>query len=192
MFDETKLAQMPPLGKILEGRLVLDLLVSIEDEGRQFRPVQVEREDVPEYGFTRRDEGTRFGPPDSVEDGPVLLLYVGHTSPAAEERERERVRHLRGATDGDIEVVRDVLTPKIRLDAVESDVFLKRKTDERGVEEVEVVSGEPDGAVLDDRVGYPESSGDLAVTGTGIESVVEVTKVDGKMGPVVDGEGLGR
>src|SRR5690554_3387905 len=28
MFDETKLAQMPPLGKILESRLVLGLLVS--------------------------------------------------------------------------------------------------------------------------------------------------------------------
>jgi hypothetical protein len=119
-------------------------------------------------------------------------LYVGHPATSSKEGERERVRHLRGTTDGDIEVVRYVLTPKIRLDAVEGDVFLKRKTDERGVEEVEVVSGEPDGAVLDDRVGYPESSGDLAVTGTGIESVVEVAKVDGKMGPVVDGEGLGR
>jgi len=119
-------------------------------------------------------------------------LYVGHPSPAAEERERESVRHLRGATDGDIEVVRDVLTPKIRLDAVESDVLLKREVDERGVEEVEVVPGEPEGAVLDDRVRYPEGSSDLAIAGTGIETVIEVTKVDGKMGPVVDGEGLGR
>ena len=192
MFDEMKYAQMSPLGKVLEGRLVLCLLVSIEDKGRWFRPVHVEREDVPENGPTRRDERARFGPPDGVEDGPVLLLYVGHPSPAAEEGERERVRHLRGTTDGDIEVVRYVLTPKIRLDAVEGDVFLKRKTDERGVEEVEVVPGEPEGTILDDRVGYPESSGDLAVAGAGIESIVKVTKVNGKMGPVVDGESLGR
>jgi len=34
VFDETKLAQMPPLGKILEGRLVLGLFISIEDKGR--------------------------------------------------------------------------------------------------------------------------------------------------------------
>jgi len=119
-------------------------------------------------------------------------LYVGHPSPTPKEGEREGVRHLRSTTDGDIEVVRDVLTPKIRLDAVESDVLLKREVDERGVEEVEIVPGEPEGAVLDDRVRYPESSGDLAVAGTGIESIVKVTKVNGKMGPVVDGEGLGR
>jgi hypothetical protein len=118
-------------------------------------------------------------------------LYVGHPSSAPEEGKREGVRHLRGTTDSDIEVVRDVLTPKIGLDAVESDVLLEGKVDERGVEEIEVVPGEPEGAVLDDRVGYPESSGDLAVAGTGIESVVEVTKVDGKMGPVVDGKRLG-
>jgi len=118
-------------------------------------------------------------------------LYVGHPSPSTEEGEREGVRYLRGTTDGDIEVVRDVLTSKIGLDAVESDVFLKRKTDERGVEEVEIVPGEPEGAVLDDRVGNPEGSGDLAVAGAGIETVVEVAKTDGKMGPVVDGEGLG-
>jgi hypothetical protein len=118
-------------------------------------------------------------------------LYVGHPSTSTKKGERERVRHLRGTTDSDIEVVRDVLTPKIRLDAVEGDVFLKRKTDERGVEEVEVVSGEPDGAVLDDRVGNPEGSSDLAVAGAGIESVVEVAKVDGKMSPVVDGKRLG-
>jgi len=119
-------------------------------------------------------------------------LYVGHSSTSTKEGERERVRHLRGTTDGDIEVVRDVLTPKIRLDAVEGDVFLKRKTDERGVEEIEIVSRESEGAVLDDRVGYPEGSSDLAIAGTGIESIVKVTKVNGKMGPVVDGEGLGR
>jgi hypothetical protein len=118
-------------------------------------------------------------------------LYVGHPTPPPKEGERESVRHLRGTSDSDIEVVRYVLTPKIRLDAVESDIFLKRKVDERGVEEVEVVPGEPEGTVLDDRVGYPESSGDLAVAGTGIEPIVKVTKVDGKMGPVVDGEGLG-
>jgi hypothetical protein len=119
-------------------------------------------------------------------------LYVGHPTPPPKERERERVRYLRGATDSDIEVVRDVLTPKIRLDAVESDVLLEGKVDKRGVEEVEVVPGEPEGTVLDDRVGYPESSGDLAVAGTGIESIVKVTKVNGKMGPVVDGKRLGR
>ena len=118
-------------------------------------------------------------------------MYVGHPTPPPKEGEREGVRHLRSTTDGDIEVVRDVLTPKIRLDAVESDVLLKREVDERGVEEVEIVPGEPEGAVLDDRVGNPERSGDLAVTGTGIETVVEVAKVDGKMSPVVDGEGLG-
>jgi len=118
-------------------------------------------------------------------------LYVGHPSPTPKEGGREGVRHLRSTTDGDIEVVRYVLTPKIGLDAVESDVLLEGKVDERGVEEIEVVPGEPEGAVLDDRVGYPESSGDLAIAGTGIESVVEVTKVDGKMSPVVDGEGLG-
>jgi hypothetical protein len=118
-------------------------------------------------------------------------LYVGHPSTSTKKGERERVRHLRGTTDGDIEVVRYVLTPKIGLDAVESDVLLEGKVDERGVEEIEVVPGEPEGAVLDDRVGYPESSGDLAVAGTGIETVIEVTKVDGKMGPVVDGESLG-
>jgi hypothetical protein len=118
-------------------------------------------------------------------------LYVGHPSTSTKEGERERVRYLRGTTDGDIEVVRDVLTSKIGLDAVEGDVFLKREVDERGVEEIEIVSGEPEGAVLDDRVRYPESAGNLAVAGTGIESVVEVTQVDGKMSPVVDGEGLG-
>jgi len=119
-------------------------------------------------------------------------LYVGHPTPPPKERERESVGNLRGTTDGDIEIVRNVLTPKIGLDAVESDVFLKREVDERGVEEVEIVPGEPEGAVLDDRVGNPERSGDLAVTGTGIETVVEVAKVNGKMSPVVDGEGLGR
>jgi len=134
----------------------------------------------------------RFGPPDGVEDGPVLLLYVGHPSPSTEEGERERVRHLRGTSDGDIEVVRNVLTSKIGLDAVEGDVFLEGEIDERGVEEVEVVPGEPEGTVLDDRVGNPEGSSDLAIAGTGIESIVKVTKVDGKMGPVVDREGLGR
>jgi len=118
-------------------------------------------------------------------------LYVGHSSTSTKEGERERVRYLRGTTDSDIEVVRDVLTPKIGLNAVESDVLLKREVDERGVEEVEVVPGEPEGAVLDDRVRYPESSGDLAVAGAGIESTVKVSKVDGKMGPVVDGESLG-
>jgi hypothetical protein len=118
-------------------------------------------------------------------------LYVGHPSSTPEEGKRERVGNLRSTTDGDIEVVRYVLTPKIGLDAVESDVLLEGKVDERGVEEIEVVPGEPEGAVLDDRVGNPESSGDLAVAGTGIESVVEVAKVDGKMSPVVDGEGLG-
>jgi len=118
-------------------------------------------------------------------------LYVGHPSPPPKERERERVRYLRSTTDSDIEVVRDVLTPKIGLDAVESDVLLEGKVDERGVEEVEIVPGEPEGTVLDDRVGYPESSGDLAVAGAGIESIVKVTKVDGKMSPVVDGESLG-
>jgi len=118
-------------------------------------------------------------------------LYVGHPSPTTEKGERESVRHLRSTADGDIEVVRDVLTSKIGLDTVESDVFLEGEVDERGVEEVEVVPGEPEGTVLDDRVGYPEGSGDLAVAGTGIESVVKVTKVNGKMGPVVDGESLG-
>jgi len=119
-------------------------------------------------------------------------LYVGHPSTSTKKGEREGVRHLRSTTDRYIEVVRDVLTPKIRFYAVESDIFLERKVDERGVEEVEVVPGEPEGTVLDDRVGYPESSGDLAVAGTGIEPIVKVTKVDGKMGPVVDGKRLGR
>jgi len=118
-------------------------------------------------------------------------LYVGHPSTSTKKGEREGVRHLRSTTDGDIEVVRDVLTSKIGLDTVESDIFLEGEVDERGVEEVEVVPGEPEGTILDDRVGYPESSGDLAVAGTGIESVVKVTKVNGKMSPVVDGESLG-
>jgi len=113
-------------------------------------------------------------------------LYVGHPATSTKEGKCERVRHLRGATDGDIEVVRDVLTSKIGLDTIERDVFLEGEIDERCVEDVKIVSGEPEGAVLDDRVGNPEGAGDLAVTGTGIESVVEVAKVDGKMGPVVD------
>jgi len=83
------------------------------------------------------------------------------------------------------------LTSHIRFDAVEGDILRKGEADERSIEEVEVVSGESEGAVLDDRVGNPEGSGDLAVAATRIESVVEVAKVDGKMSPVVDGEGLG-
>ena len=191
VFDEMKFVQMPPFGKVLERCLVLDLLVSIDDKRRQLRTVHVERQDVPEDGPARGDEGARLWTPDGVEDGTVLLLYVGHTSPSTKEGEREGVRHLRSTTDRYIEVVRDVLTPKIRFYAVESDIFLERKVDERGVEKIEIVSRESEGAVLDDRVGNPEGAGDLAVAGTGIESVVEVTKVDGKMGPVVDGEGLG-
>jgi len=67
-------------------------------------------------------------------------LYVGHPSSAPEEGKREGVRYLRGTTDGDIEVVRDVLTSKIGLDAVESDVLLEGKVNERGVEKIEIVS----------------------------------------------------
>ena len=60
------------------------------------------------------------------------------------------------------------------------------------VKEIEIIPREAEDTVPDDRVGHLKGSGDLAIACAGIQAIIEVPKIDGKMRPVVDGEGLGR
>jgi len=183
---------MSPLGKIFERGSVLGLLVSIKDERREHRSVHIEGKDVPEDGSTLGDKGSRFGTPDGVEYRAVLFLCVGHPSPSAKKGKSECIGYLRGTTDGDVVIVRDVLTPQIGLDSVEGDVFVKGIGDEGGIEDIEIIPGEAEDTVPDDRVRNPKGAGDLTVASAGVEAVVKVLDIDGEVRPVMNREGLSR
>ena len=59
------------------------------------------------------------------------------------------------------------------------------------VKEVEVAAGDTQGAITEDAVGKVEIAANLAVARAGVEAVVEIFEINGKMGPVMGGKCLG-
>jgi len=149
MAKDLNLAEVARLSESGKRTHILLLLIGIQGERRQCIPVEIERQEITKGDLTTIDELASLETPVAVENRPALLLPVGHPALASKERQGKEIGYARLGTDGDVEIVNNVLTTNKRFEAVEGDILGEWIIGEGDVKEIEIISGEPENAVLD-------------------------------------------
>lgn len=177
---------------IFEGPRIFALHISIEREGGECVPPQIEAEQLPKELLAIMGKRPGFWFPKGVDNTPDCFLRWGHRSLSPHQGEVEEPGHTGFLAHCGVEVVRKVLAAQVGLKAVKNDILTEGSACECGVIEVQIIAGQTQDTVLENPIRELKVSPYLAIAGAGGEGIIEYLHVYGVMSPIVDGKGLCR